>query len=257
MLGSVSRQVEEDDNTRLSILRGPQLAQVPRRKATTTPSIRIAVEGNIASGKSTLLRMFAKQYSAKELAEPVKKWQNLGGENVLDRMYQDPKRWSYLFQSYVLLTMMEVHNAQVDSRLSVMERSVYSARHCFVENLHVNNLMDDMEYSCYLQWFDYLITNNKPQLDLIVYLRTSPEVCMQRLKLRGRQEEEPVTMEYLQSLHDRHEEWLSGNKWASLNGIPVLVLNGDTDFQKDTTFHQKQSYKIVQKLSQLGIFSSS
>ena len=30
-----------------------------------------------------------------------------------DRMYHDPKRWSYLFQSYVLLTMMEVHNAQV------------------------------------------------------------------------------------------------------------------------------------------------
>ena len=27
--------------------------------------LQIAVEGNIASGKSTLLRMFAKQYSAK------------------------------------------------------------------------------------------------------------------------------------------------------------------------------------------------
>lgn len=104
-----------------------------------------------------------------------------------------------------------------DCPLSVMERSVYSARHCFVENLHIkwvttvihwlslgyreflciqfltcdnfhrfvwgvyiNNqdellylmlrcskLIDDMEYSCYLQWFEYLITNNKPQLDLI------------------------------------------------------------------------------------------
>ena len=32
---------------------------------------------------------------------------------------------------------------------------------------HYSNLMDDMEYNCYLQWFDYLITNNKPQLDLI------------------------------------------------------------------------------------------
>lgn len=25
-------------------------------------------------------------------------------------MYSDPKRWSYLFESYVLLTMMEVHH---------------------------------------------------------------------------------------------------------------------------------------------------
>ena len=30
-------------------------------------------------------------------------------------MYQDPKRWSYLFQSYVLLTMMELHHKEVVS----------------------------------------------------------------------------------------------------------------------------------------------
>ena len=28
------------------------------------------------------------------------------------RMYQDPARWAYLFQSYVLLTMMEAHDAE-------------------------------------------------------------------------------------------------------------------------------------------------
>jgi len=43
MLGSVSRQVkEEDNNTRVSITRGPQLGQVSRRR-TTTPSIRVRV----------------------------------------------------------------------------------------------------------------------------------------------------------------------------------------------------------------------
>ena len=25
-------------------------------------------------------------------------------------MYKDPKRWAYLFQNYVLLTMLEAHN---------------------------------------------------------------------------------------------------------------------------------------------------
>ena len=32
---------------------------------------------------------------------------------------------------------------------------------------YYSNLMDDMEYNCYLRLFDFLITNNKPQLDLI------------------------------------------------------------------------------------------
>ena len=40
MLGSVSRQVKEDN--RVSITRGPQLGQVSRRR-TTTPSIRVRV----------------------------------------------------------------------------------------------------------------------------------------------------------------------------------------------------------------------
>ena len=30
-------------------------------------------------------------------------------------MYEDPKRWGYLFQSYVLLTMMDLHHKQVVS----------------------------------------------------------------------------------------------------------------------------------------------
>ena len=32
-----------------------------------------------------------------------------------------------------------------------------------------------------------------------------------------------VVQEYLQSLHDRHEEWLSNKQWTGLNSIPVLV----------------------------------
>ena len=30
-------------------------------------------------------------------------------------MYEDAKRWGYLFQSYVLLTMMDLHHKQVVS----------------------------------------------------------------------------------------------------------------------------------------------
>ena len=33
------------------------------------------------------------------------------------RMYEDAQRWGYLFQSYVLLTMMELHHKRVVSLL--------------------------------------------------------------------------------------------------------------------------------------------
>lgn len=31
------------------------------------------------------------------------------------RMYEDPKRWGYLFQSHVLMSMMELHHKEVVS----------------------------------------------------------------------------------------------------------------------------------------------
>jgi len=129
--------------------------------------LRIAVEGNIASGKSTLLDKLSQLESVEVLIEPVDKWRNLGGGNVIGRMYEDANRWGYLFQSYVLLTMMELHHTEVSSPVMALERSVFSARYCFVENLHRSGIIDDMEYACYCQWFDHVTKQNPPQLDLI------------------------------------------------------------------------------------------
>jgi thymidine kinase len=102
-----------------------------------------------------------------------------------ERMYQDPKRWAYLFQNYVLLTMLEAHNTPQTRPMQVMERSVYSARYCFVENLRKwfvvslscesdipsdPPLIDDMEYAVYQRWFDFLMASSRPHVDLIGWL---------------------------------------------------------------------------------------
>ena len=75
-----------------------------------------------------------------------------------------------------------------------MERSLFSARHCFVENLHDTGKMSDAEFSVLCEWFDFLAGGQLPKIDigvdLIVYLRTSPETAYERKKARARKEEE-------------------------------------------------------------------
>ena len=82
-----------------------------------------------------------------------------------------------------------------------MERSLFSARHCFVENLHDTGKMCDAEYSVLCEWFDFLASGGASKVDigvdLIVYLRTSPEVAYERKKARARKEEE-VSKMYMQ-----------------------------------------------------------
>lgn len=211
--------------------------------------LKVAIEGNIASGKSTLLSKLEQLNYIEVLVEPVEKWQNLSGGNLIGRMYEDAGRWGYLFQSYVLLTMMELHHKEAASPVVLLERSVYSARYCFVENLYRSGVLDKMEYTCYCQWFDYVTQQNPPHLDLIVYLRSSPDVCYQRLLSRGRKEEKPVTLEYLSSLHKRYEEWLGNDKHHSWHGnTPVLVIDANEDSSLNRSVFSKHCSSILHKL---------
>ena len=72
-----------------------------------------------------------------------------------------------------------------------MERSLFSARHCFVENLWRSGKLADSEYGVLCEWFKFLTSSPKIDLgiDLIVYLRTKPEVAWERVKSRARSEE--------------------------------------------------------------------
>ena len=69
----------------------------------------IVIEGNICSGKSTLLNEFAAYPNIDILPELVDKWRSLNCQNLLRLMYQDPAKNSTMFQSYVQLTMMQNH----------------------------------------------------------------------------------------------------------------------------------------------------
>ncbi|XP_031563958.1 thymidine kinase 2, mitochondrial-like [Actinia tenebrosa] len=187
--------------------------------------ITVAVEGNIGSGKTTLLKYFRQNSLVEVIEEPVKKWQNIGGQNLLNLFYEDCKRWSYLFESYFLLTLMQVHKKPHTKPIKMIERSVYSGYYCFENNLCVSGLMTGLEHSAHNHWFDWITKQEKPDLDLIIYLRTSPEKCMERVKMRHRDEETSVSMDLLNALHERHESWLIREEHPL--PAPVLVVDGN------------------------------
>ena len=75
----------------------------------------VVVEGNIGSGKTTFLELFNKKEIVEVITEPVEEWRNVGGHNLLQLMYDDPSRWSHIFQSYVQLTMTKNHIQKLSS----------------------------------------------------------------------------------------------------------------------------------------------
>ncbi len=57
------------------------------------------------------------------------------GHNLLQLLYEDPKRWSFQFQSYVQLTRTKLlkEPAVGDCRVRLIERSIQNNRFCFLE----------------------------------------------------------------------------------------------------------------------------
>jgi deoxyadenosine/deoxycytidine kinase len=58
------------------------------------------------------------------------------------------------------------------------------------------------------------------QPDVILYLRTPAQTCLERISERGRSEETGISLEYLEQLEKLHDEWL-------LNHPQAVVLDGE------------------------------
>ena len=71
----------------------------------------IAIEGNIGTGKSTIIEYLKQKYKDDSnilfIEDPLNKWLNLkdtDGQNILGKFYETPERWSYSFQMHAFIT---------------------------------------------------------------------------------------------------------------------------------------------------------
>ena len=165
-------------------------------------------------------------------------------------LYSDPARWSLTFQTHVQLTMLDHHTRPSACGVKLMERSIFSGRYCFVENLHQSKLMEPAEFSVISEWFNWITTHLDVGVDLIgnysrlvftssiylyflylVYLRTKPEIVHQRILQRARKEEKTVPLSYIEALHKIHEDWLH-HKTTYPVPAPVLEIDANSSLSE-------------------------
>ena len=130
--------------------------------------------------------------------------------------------------------MLQNHTQHCDRPVKMMERSLYSAKFCFAENLRRTGRMPQSEYEVLSGWFDFMLQCPDIDLgaDLIVYLRTDPEVALRRVRGRSRGEEHLISEAYIRDLHTLHEEGLMEKKFPV--PAPVLVVDANKDIRDMT-----------------------
>lgn len=196
----------------------------------------VHLEGNIASGKSTLGEELATHDSFHFIPEPVEVWQTGFSVNMLDRFYSDMPRWSFTFQMCTFATRVEALSDLPPGKIIIAERSIGTDRYAFAPGLHEQGAMDALEWELYCKFWETMAAH-VPQPDAILYLRTPAAECLRRLKIRQRSEETGVTLAYLQHLEAKHDEWL-------LDRPNVLVLDG---------MYRWSAAEIKQELAKNGV----
>ncbi len=187
-----------------------------------------SVEGNIGSGKSTLVSYLNRHLPTIEhaggsfdrvvyLQEPVDEWSTFTDEHrvpILTHFYQDPEKYSFSFQMMAYISRISrlrqaIRENDSENTIIICERSVDTDKNVFAKMLYEDKKINEIDYSIYLRWFseftrDITISN-------IIYLKTSPEVCKDRIEQRGR-EGEDIPIEYLTRCHEYHNRWIETNR---------------------------------------------
>lgn len=198
-------------------------------KPNSKPKTIICIEGNIASGKSTTVCSLKEYYKnnrrVKFLLEPLSIWEGIRdkkGNNMISKFYGDIPKYAFAFQMMAYISRLNILREALsddDVEIIITERSLFTDKNVFAQMLFDDGMMEDVEYEIYMKWFDTFISD-LPTAH-IYYIRTDPDVALDRLKKRNR-EGENVSLEYLERVHKYHDEWLMDKSYAT-------VLDGNID----------------------------
>ena len=184
----------------------------------------IGISGIIGVGKSTLTKKIGEKLGWNILKEPVEE------NEYLNNFYENMAQFSFPMQVYLLNHRFKQH-----------QQMVWSDNNTIQDRTKESNLMSELDFKTYVDLFQNM-ANFLHRPDLIVYLNVEPEIALQRINERSRGCETGITIEYLKSLKEGYEEWLSDVE----DRIPVLKLDWNS-YQDTDVIILKIKEKIKEK----------
>lgn len=180
--------------------------------------MHVVVAGNIGVGKTSLVKRLLEDFAGEEFSEVI------DDNPFISKFYKNPKRWAFPFQVSMLNRRYRTQKKIVkQSHFCVQDRCLWEDP-VFVGALHERNEMDEAEFTAYMDLFDNMQEDLTPP-DVIIYLKAPPEACLERIKMRGRDFEQEIPLEYLECLDRHYDQQMSA---LSKKHFKVVKVNWET-----------------------------
>jgi deoxyadenosine/deoxycytidine kinase len=145
--------------------------------------MKIIVDGNIGSGKTTQLNQLDKK-GFKVNREPVDKW-------PLELYYSDPERWGLFFQ----LIVLQSHKPQGGG---IYERYPGSGTQVFWPLMTKTSQEDSVYQKAYSRY--------RWDPDVFIWINTDTDRCWENIKKRNQSGDRGVTLAYIEQLDVQYQK---------------------------------------------------
>lgn len=203
--------------------------------------MHIGIAGNIGSGKTTLTRMLAERYGW------TPKYESVTYNPYLEDYYGDIPRWSYNLETYFLAQRFrDLLDISRSDNVIIQDRTILEGVHIFVRNNYELGNLSQRDYDTYMMLFNLMMSLvHLP--DLLIYLKSSVPQLVARIQKRGRGYEQSMSLEYLEGLNRRYNEWI-----GSYEGRLLVVDADRLDFESDPAAFESITDRIDAQL--YGLF---
>lgn len=194
----------------------------------------IYVDGVVGVGKTTLSKIISEHFNKELYQEPV--YEN----PILDKFYYDKKRYSFSLQVLLLNKRLEMIKESIKNGGGVFDRAIYCDK-IFADILHEDGDLSEDEYNLYLELSQNMFRYIEPP-KLIVYLETTVDNAIKKIKNRGRDFEQIMPRDYWEKLNSHYSSY-----FENYEDCKVLRVNVDG---KDFKNCEKDREEILKLISQ-------
>ena len=171
--------------------------------------ILVTVTGGIGTGKTTVVRSFQNDNEIRTIEESIDKWKMIHSTNLLEECTKYNRRCME-FQLQILNNVnrlfFEEYGKATEKQIILTDRGNEDPHKIFIPAMLKSNRIDIVQAEILTESSTFMSQQLLPKY--YIYLKSSPQKCMERICKRGRYEENEIERSYIEMLCSLYENWL-------------------------------------------------
>ncbi|MCH4889773.1 deoxynucleoside kinase [Acidaminobacter sp. JC074] len=200
----------------------------------------IIIDGIIGAGKTTVGRLLSDHYKLPFFEEIKDESQASLVQRMLDRFYDNPKRWSFATQvMFLTQRFKDIKHIQANDLKGILDRSIYGDE-IFSRTVLKRKQMTLDEFQVYQDLLKNMLqVTFRPKL--LIYLDVSVDTAMDRIRKRNRSTEaQMIPRDYMEDLKEAYDKW-----FETYDLSPKLKIDFNHDCISEDNWHDCSQDELI------------